>query len=81
MVWVAERFNAASHQRAQSAAVDELQLIDLHHHVAVLDERVTHVRVQRKNFFPSNDPSLALYDQNIADRTAFRRSCIPPPQF
>jgi hypothetical protein len=28
------------------------------------------VSVQRKNFLPGNDPSLALNDQDIADRAA-----------
>src|SRR5580692_5336361 len=56
------------YQCSQSAAVDELYLVELQYDVAVFDERISNVRVQRKNFLPGNDPSLALNDQNIAGK-------------
>jgi hypothetical protein len=44
----------------------------LQHDVAVLDEGVSHVRVQRKDFIPGHNPSVALNDQDIADRAALQ---------
>src|SRR5579872_76445 len=59
-----------AHHRSQSTAVDKLHLLELQNDVAVLDEGVSNVRVQSKDFFPADDSSLALNDQDVANRAA-----------
>ena len=59
-------------QGAESAAVDELDLIELQHDIAVLGEAVTDLRVQSINFISGHDASVTLHDHNVADRAAFQ---------
>ena len=59
-------------QRAQSAAIDELNLVELQHHVAVLVDRVSHLRVQSIDFIARHNASVTLNDQDLADRAAFQ---------
>jgi hypothetical protein len=44
----------------------------LQHHVAVLDEGISHLSVQRIDFISSHDPSLTLNQEDIADRPALQ---------
>jgi hypothetical protein len=61
-----------TNQSTETAAVDEIYLVKLHHDFGVPGARVTKVCVQRVGIIAGDDAAKALYDQYIAYRTAFQ---------
>jgi hypothetical protein len=61
-----------THQCSQTAAVDELYLVELQHDIAVLVDGVSDVGVQGEDFIAGHDSSVALNNQDLANRAALK---------
>ena len=58
------------YQRSQPARVDKFHVVQLENDISVLDDRIANRRVQREHLIAGHDSSMALHNQNIANRTA-----------